>query len=155
MKMKRIPNWWMGVLFLIGLIDAFLMKEAGTYIIFCFGGFFFSSIGFFIGAIGGADVKLIGIMAGWIRDGSIWSWVFISLVVAACIGLIQMIYQRNFCSRMITTYQFIVHLFQGRTKAWKDGLPGATPICSSICILIAYWFMRYLLSVRSERNVWV
>ncbi|CVI65132.1 hypothetical protein NDGK_00092 [Clostridiales bacterium CHKCI001] len=144
-KIKRIPNWWMGILFLIGLIDAFFSEEAEVYIIFCLGGFFISSIGFFIGAIGGADVKLIGIMAGWLRDWSIWFCVFIALMVAACIGLVQMIYQRNFCSRMITTYQFIIHLLQGRTKAWRNGLPGAKPISFALCILVGYWIMKYVL----------
>lgn len=143
--MKRIPNWWMKIWFLIGLIDAFLDEKAGAYIIFCLGGFFISSIGFFIGAIGGADVKLIGILAGWLRDWNIWFCVFVAFIIAGCIGLVQMIYQRNFCNRMSITYQFMIDLLKGNTKAWKTGLPDAKPVSFTFCILIGYWIMRYVL----------
>ena len=143
-KTKRIPNWWIGILYLIGLIYAFLKKRVLVSIAFSLGSFLISSIGFFIGAIGGADVKLIGFVAGWVGDWNICLCVFAALVIAACIGVVQMIYQRNFCKRMSVTYHFLIRMLKGRTKAWKDGLPEAKPISFAFCMLLGYWIMRYV-----------
>ncbi|MCI6677234.1 MAG: A24 family peptidase [Clostridiales bacterium] len=143
-KTKRIPNRWIGLIFLIGWIDAFFTKEAGDYIKFSIITFLICSIGFWIGAVGGADVKLIGVMAGWIRSWDIWICVVAACMSAGFIGIIQMIYQRKFCSRMSETYRFFRALFFGQINGWKERLPDTEPICFSFYILIGYWIMRYV-----------
>ncbi len=143
-KIKRIPNWWIGVFFLVGWIDAFFKGEIVAYISFSFIGFFICSLGFWIGAVGGGDVKLMAVLAGWIRSLNIWMYIFMAFVIAACIGVIQMICQRKFCSRIMAAFRYLITVLTGNANSWKEELPDAKPISFSICILIGYWMMRHV-----------
>lgn len=141
-KARRIPNWWTGLFFLVGCIVAFVKKEVGAYIGFSITAFLISSFGFWIGAVGGADVKLIGALAGWVRSWEIYLCVFIALVIAACVGITQMMIQRKFCSRMVSAVQYLMQFLLRKNGSWREHLPDTKPIRFSICILIGYWLMR-------------
>lgn len=109
-ELRKIPNlllfsaFGFGIIisfFLCGIIGVvwFILKVIITICV--------SSILFFLGMLGAGDVKLLGIVAGFIEFRRIGWFVFYSFLVAAIIGLIKISINKKLTERIKYFFEYV------------------------------------------------
>ena len=100
---RKIPNSLIVLILLAGLL--FRFRRDGTWgIAYYFGGMLaaMALLYFFykIGTLGAGDVKLLGVIAGYLPFKKIFLYSFVSLLIAAVISLLKMLGNKNLKERL-------------------------------------------------------
>lgn len=142
---KKIPNALLVVMFLVGLAQQIVENgESGIF-------FVVRAVSvclvlyplFQIGTIGAGDVKLYGICGGYLPGEKFLFFFFVSLLIAAMISLLKMVYEGNMTERLryFGDYVFSV-LSAGKIRMYiedererrKTGICLAGPILASVLL---------------------
>lgn len=95
---KRIPNYLIAVMTLLGVGWRFCRDGTGGIIFYLAGAFFIMSLlypFFKIGTVGAGDVKLFGVAAGFLPFQKIFLFLFVSLLIAAIFSIFKLIVKRR------------------------------------------------------------
>lgn len=100
---RKIPNSLIVLIFLAGVL--FRFRRDGTWgIPYYLGGMLaaMALVYFFykIGTLGAGDVKLLGVIAGYLPFKKIFLYSFVSLLIAAIISLLKMLINKNLGERL-------------------------------------------------------
>jgi len=142
---KKIPNVLLVVMFLFGLGQQILGNgEIGIF-------FAVKTVSvclvlyplFQIGAIGAGDVKLYGICGGYLPGEKFLFFFFVSLLIAALISLLKMIYEGNLTERLRYFWDYVFSVLSaGKIRMYiedererrKAGICLAGPILASVLL---------------------
>lgn len=145
-RRKKIPNLLLLAMFLFGLGQQIMEKGGGggiSFVVRCVGILLLLYPLFQIGAMGAGDVKLYGICGGYLPGEKFLFFFFASLLIAAMISLLKMIYEGNMIERIryFGDYIFSV-LCTGRIRLYiedekerrKAGICLAGPILAGVLL---------------------
>lgn len=143
---KKIPNVLLLAMFLFGLGQQIPENGGGGGILFavrCVGVWLVLYPLFQIGAMGAGDVKLYGICGGCLPGEKFLFFFFVSLLIAALISLLKMIYEGNMIERLryfgdyvfsvLSTGQIRLYIENERERR-KAGICLAGPILASVLL---------------------
>ena len=101
-RRRKIPNVLLLVMFLYGCGQQIVVNEGGGigFVARCVGILLLLFPLFRIGAMGAGDVKLYGICGGYLPSEKFLLFFFVSLLIAAIISLLKMIYEGNMIERI-------------------------------------------------------
>lgn len=108
-RRRKIPNALLLVMFLYGFGQQ-IMEEGGGgigFIVRCVSILLLLYPLFQIGAIGAGDVKLYGICGGYLPSEKFLFFFFVSLLIAAMISLLKMIYEGNMIERIRYLWDYL------------------------------------------------
>lgn len=135
---RKIPNWLILLLLLHGL--SFRIRQSGA-------GGIAEILGsavvlvlllyplYKIGTLGAGDVKLFGVVAGYLPFGKIFSFLFISLLIAAVFSAVKMLQKRNFRERLSVFAGYIRTVADGGIQAYPASK--ADTVCLSGPVLLS------------------
>lgn len=115
-RKKKIPNYLIMAMILAGVPWRFLEEGPWAAVQFVLqviliGGLLYPL--FKIGAIGAGDVKLFGVVAGYLPFEKIFIFLFVSLLIAAIISLVKLWQNKNFRERL----HYLAEYFAGVLKS--------------------------------------
>ena len=116
----KIPNWLLLLFFALGLGQAMIWANPGRLFLCLVATAAVAMLTyplFKIGCIGGGDVKLLGVCAGYFPIQKIPSFLFFSLLVAAIFSLIKMLKEHNAKERLFYLADYTLSVL--RSGKWK------------------------------------
>ena len=134
---KRIPNWLVLVLLIHGCVLRFsqdgvpgiLGYMANTAILTVLLYPLFK-----IKTLGAGDVKLFGVVAGYLPFKKIFLFLFFSLLIAAVFSMIKLVVQRNFRERLKVFAGYVQAVMWGGVQPYP--VAGRDTVCLSGPVLI-------------------
>ena len=135
---KRIPNWLVLVLLIHGSVLC-LAREGAQGIL----GYMANTVIltallyplFKIKTLGAGDVKLFGVVAGYLPFNKIFLFLFFSLFIAAVFSMIKLVLQRNFRERLRTFAGYVQAVMWGGVQSYPAS--GRNTVCLSGPVLIS------------------
>lgn len=140
---RKIPNSLVALIFLTGVL--FRFRRDGTWgIPYYLGGmlaamaplyFFFK-----IGTLGAGDVKLLGVISGYLPFKKIYLYLFVSLLIAAIISLLKMLANKNVRERLSVFTGYLREIMDAGTLRPYPSAKGnsrSTGVCLSGPMLLS------------------
>lgn len=136
---KKIPNWLTACGFLTGIYFSFFECCTKMFLLSCAAGIGIALLLYLFRAIGGGDVKLLGVLAGFLGIRQSIICIAAAFAIAALYGIFCIIAFKGFRRR---TVEFVGHIMDCmRRKRWvpyKNLVQKGNTIPFSICILAGY-----------------
>lgn len=123
-RKRRIPNFLLIIMFVIGWGNALICEGFREAIIFLVEGMVVMLVLyplFKIGALGAGDVKLYSVCAGYLPREKFLYFFFLSLLIAAVISLIKMVKECNAIERIAYFCEYAVDVMrQGKFRLYIE-----------------------------------
>lgn len=123
-RKKRIPNYLIIAIVLVGVIWRFLLEGYSGAIACALQALLIGAMLyplFKVGALGAGDVKLFGATAGCLPFEKIFMFLFVSLLISAIISLVKLWKYDHFFERLQYFYEYLADIFKsGRFRLYLD-----------------------------------
>lgn len=135
---KRIPNWLVLVLLIHGCVLRF-SQEGMQGILGYMANMAILTVLLYplfkIKTLGAGDVKLFGVVAGYLPFKKIFLFLFLSLLIAAVFSMIKLVFQRNFRERLRVFAGYVQTVIWGGVQSYPAA--GRDTVCLSGPVLIS------------------
>lgn len=135
---KRIPNWLVLVLLIHGCVLRFSQEGAQGILGYMANAAVLTVLLyplFKIKTLGAGDVKLFGVVAGYLPFNKVFLFLFFSLFIAAVFSIIKLVLQRNFRERLGVFAGYVQTVMWGGVQSYPAA--GRNTVCLAGPVLIS------------------